>query len=214
MSSPTIGINSPRPATACRLLTQAETFHDDVMQDTLLIRRIAVSDTQAFDHLYRKYKPRLERYLFKHLHEASAVEEACNDVMVVVWMKASQFRTTSKVSTWIFGIARIEVRRVCGRSITGPNKPTPNNDSDATVPATETIFDWQEHVETLAQAVAALPLMLRTPIVLSYYHDYSYAQIATYINCSKSTVKSRLRLARRRLKTILTRANHQFPDEV
>ena len=193
------------------LTTQTHTLQDDTMEDTLLLRRVAASDTHAFDQLYRKYKPRLERFLAKYLHQSPAVEEACNDVMLVVWNKAAQFQPTSKVSTWIFGVARIEVQRARARARICLDTPPPNSPQAFDVNTPEMTLVLREQVDTVAQAVAALPLTLRTPIVLAYYHEYSYAQIAAQMHCSQATVKVRLRQARRRLGAALTRADHRHP---
>ena len=97
-----------RPRGPSLVTTHTGTLPDDTMEDTLLLRRVAARDTHAFDHLYRKYTPRLERFLAQYLHEPAKVEEVCNDVMLVVWNKAAQFQPISQVSTWIFGTARIE----------------------------------------------------------------------------------------------------------
>ena len=73
--------------------------------DLDLIRRVAAQDRQAFEALYRRYAPRLHGYLWKLLRRREVVEEVLDDVMVVVWKGSRKFNFTSRLSTWIFGIA-------------------------------------------------------------------------------------------------------------
>src|SRR5262249_3646450 len=78
----------------------------DQQQDVELIRAVALRDRRALERLYYRHAGRLGRYLMRFLHQREAVEEAVNDVMLVVWQNASRFDpTVSRVSTWMFGIA-------------------------------------------------------------------------------------------------------------
>jgi RNA polymerase sigma-70 factor (ECF subfamily) len=68
--------------------------------DLELIRSVAQGDRRGFETLYYRYAPRLGRYLFRLLRQREAVEEAINDVMMVVWQSAARFEATSRLSTW------------------------------------------------------------------------------------------------------------------
>ena len=73
--------------------------------DNDLIMRICESDTVAFEMLYKRYYPRIFRFVFRVIRHLDPIEEIINDVMYVVWQKAATFRPETKASTWIFGIA-------------------------------------------------------------------------------------------------------------
>ena len=206
MSNATLNVLDAGGETSRRITTQPESAQDDLVEDNFLIQRVAAKDPQAFERLYHKYRPRLERYLAKYLYDPTAVQEASNNVMLVIWKKAAQFQARSKVSTWIFGMARLEARRARAQTATDFDEPAPSAPQEADSATPEMRLDAQEQINTLAAAVATLPQTLQTPIVLSFYHDYSYAQIARRMNCSPATVKARLRQARRRLRAALTRA--------
>src|SRR5688572_20351215 len=76
-----------------------------VDEDLELIRCVVARDRQAFETLYHRYSPVVYRYLWKLIRQREVVEEALNDVMMVVWETASRFNGTSRLSTWILGIA-------------------------------------------------------------------------------------------------------------
>lgn len=88
--------------------------------DLILIRRVAAKDRQAFETLYHRYAPRLHRYLAKLIRQPELIEEVFDDVMLVVWQNASRFNNTSRLSTWIFGIAHNKVLKALARPSTRP----------------------------------------------------------------------------------------------
>jgi len=49
------------------------------VDETALLRRVAVGDRGAFDQLYRAYYPRLFSYLFRIVRRLDVVEETLND---------------------------------------------------------------------------------------------------------------------------------------
>jgi hypothetical protein len=62
----------------------------------------------------------------------------------------------------------------------------------ATHASHEDLFAQREVAESVQQAIAALPAKLRVAILLRYFEDLSYADMATALNCSIGTVASRL----------------------
>src|SRR5262245_19495587 len=85
--------------------------------DLLLIRRVAAHDRQAFEALYYRYARRLAEYLSKLLKQQEILEEVVDDVMLVVWRNATRFDSTSRVSTWIFGIAHNKAMKALSRGV-------------------------------------------------------------------------------------------------
>ena len=74
-------------------------------RDRALVRLIATGDRLAFDHLFRAYRPRLQRFLGHLTHRPLLLDELIDDTMLVVWRRADTFNYSSRVSTWIFAIA-------------------------------------------------------------------------------------------------------------
>src|ERR1051326_343397 len=87
-----------------------------IEQDLTLIGRVARRDRQAFETLYHRYSPVVYRYLWKLIRQREIVEETLNDVMMVVWETASRFNGTSRLSTWILGIAHNKALKARARS--------------------------------------------------------------------------------------------------
>lgn len=174
--------------------------HDDD-QDRHLVLRICDRELAAFETLYRRYHPRLRRFLNRMLQPEHLIEEVLNDTLYVVWNRADRFNGTSKVSTWIFAIAYRKSLKAIDRY------------DDPVVDVAEADrprVDVAEHPESrLGQvqaraaidiALRALPVDQRAAMELTYFHGLSYLEIAQIVDCPTDTVKTRMFHARRRLR--------------
>ncbi len=170
--------------------------------DTALLQRVAAHDRAAFEALYTQYAPRVSSFLSRLLEHEDLIEEVRNDVMLTIWQQASRFKQTSRLSTWIFGIARYKALYARKRSASRPMTYV------ASETASQEAIDWdhpetitlrQEHARSLASAVADLPQKQRLMVTLVLGEELSYQEIATSTGCSVNTVKTRMFYARRRL---------------
>ncbi len=171
-------------------------------EEAELLRRIAIRDRGAFDVLYRAYFYRLGRFLEQITHRPYLTEEIINDTMVVVWRKAHTFNGTSRVSTWIFGIAWRTAMKALKRlgataEITADETPAPAAEEP------ENAFIRREWRERIARALATLSAEHRAVVELTYYHGCAYREIAQIVGCPVDTVKTRMFHARRKLKELL-----------
>jgi RNA polymerase sigma factor (sigma-70 family) len=192
---------APTPQPSTRLATAPGGVHDDA-EDRRLIACVCTHELAAFETLYRRYHPRLCRFLHRMLRPEHLVEEVLNDTLYVVWNQAERFNGTSKVSTWIFAIAYRKALKALSRH----DDPLPDAAEDD-----QPVADAAERPEalmSLAQARAAIDLALRAlsadqraAVELTYFHGFSYPEIAQIVECPTDTVKTRMFHARKRLKT-------------
>jgi RNA polymerase sigma-70 factor (ECF subfamily) len=167
-----------------------------------LIRRVTQRDQRAFETLYRIYHPRLVRFMSLVTARSTIVEEALNDTMLVVWNRAHTFNGQCKVSTWIFAIA---YRTVC-KSLRWQDTPVDPVDMDERASddaGPEGMNNAREMQAALARALDCLSHEHRNVVVLTYFHDLPYAEIAQIMDCPVDTVKTRMFHARRKLRVLL-----------
>jgi RNA polymerase sigma-70 factor (ECF subfamily) len=69
------------------------------------VARVAERDRAAFHDLYLLYHRRLARFLMRFVRRYDLAGEVINDTMWEVWRTAADFKSTSRVSVWIMGIA-------------------------------------------------------------------------------------------------------------
>ena len=170
--------------------------------DSILLRRVADADGAAFATLHGAYHPRLRRFLVRFTQQPALVEEILNDTMMIVWHKARTYNATSKVSTWIFGIAYRQALKALSRANV---KAVPEVATGAStlVREPEAELQQQQLHEQLGRALRSLPAKHRTVLQLSYYQGYACHEIADLIACPVNTVKTRMLHARRKLKALL-----------
>lgn len=184
--------------------------HED---DAELMRRVVAKDRQAFEVLYHRYYARLFGYVVKFLKRRELVEEVVNDVMLIVWTNAGRFNQTSRVSSWIFGIAYHRVLKALGNVTLSPPELSPEALGLRQADDPEDAMHRQELRHTLGRALQALSPEHRAVIELTFYHGLTYQEIAEIVDCPVNTVKTRMFHARRRLETLLPGfgLDHQCP---
>jgi len=172
--------------------------------DAELIARICVADIEAFEALYKRYYPKLFRFSLRVTRRLDQIEEIINDVMFVVWNKASSYQPEARASTWIFGIAY----KKCLKSIAerAQVEHLELEEAEELIPGVQDsglknleIADW------VAVAFGKLPAGQRAVLELAYYHGLHYQEIAAIMDCPENTVKTRMFHARRKIKAL-------FPD--
>jgi len=170
--------------------------------DAHLLHRVAHGDIGAFESLFRRYRPRLRRYLDTRTRRPELVDEIVNDTMLVVWRRAGSFDLRSCVSTWIIGIAH----RV-GLKAAGAARPPPEEDAGERAAPPEDVPEHRaaqrELRSNLADALRSLSPDQRVVIELAYFEGLSCREIAGMVGCPTDTVKTRMFHARRRLRVLL-----------
>lgn len=199
----------PRPTMHASSVSSGDSFE----RDRTLIRRVATRDREAFEELYRAYYPRLMRYLLSHLGDRELAEEILNDVMMVVWEKASTFRGRSRTSTWVLGIAHYKVLQALRARGRRPRAVALDLADDPSATQREANGRAVDQRMLLAKALRSLSPAQRAVVELTYYYGYSYKEIAKITDCPVNTVKTRMFHARKRLGAAMSRMGLASPEE-
>lgn len=180
----------------------------ETTSDHDLLRRIARRDRHAIRELYERYYRRLFAYVFKITRRPEVVEEVLNDVMLAVWRQAGEFSGRSRPSTWIFGIAYRQtmkaLRRQRRHAAAGEDGPEPDGLESRSEPGPESLMAQRELASVLGGALATLPPEQRAVVEMTFYHGFSYPEIAEIVDCPVGTVKTRMFHARRKLREALS----------
>jgi RNA polymerase sigma-70 factor (ECF subfamily) len=167
-----------------------------------LLRRTAACDREAFADLYQAYHRRLARFLTRLTRHHDVAEEIINDTMWVVWQHAADFRGSSRVSTWVMGIAYRRALKTFRRA--SLQVVTVELDEADQVPWDGGVdMDGADRETLVARALAALPLEQRLVVEFTYFLGHSCAEIAEIMDCPVNTVKTRMFHARRKLRDLL-----------
>jgi RNA polymerase sigma-70 factor (ECF subfamily) len=167
-----------------------------VASDRELIADVANGDEVAFCRLYDRFADRVYRYAYTILRGKHLAEEVAQETMIAVWKGASRFAGRSKVSTWIFGIARNQSYSLVRKEIRTERVP----DVSLVQPDPAPGIHRQERV---ARALEQLSDDHREVVFLTFYEGLSYGEIAAILDIPTGTVKSRMFHAKKRLGEVL-----------
>jgi RNA polymerase sigma-70 factor (ECF subfamily) len=161
-------------------------------------------DRAAFGVLFTHFAPRVKAYLMRAGVAPTAAEDLAQETMLTVWRKAALFDPAKAgISTWIFTIAR-NLRIDALRRERHPEVP---HDDAADVPdpapqADDALLLTQNQARIRA-AVEALPQEQAEVVRLSFFADKPHREIERELGIPLGTVKSRLRLAMRHIRSFL-----------
>jgi RNA polymerase sigma-70 factor, ECF subfamily len=176
-------------------------------------------DREAFRALYDTYKDRVYSIAYYFFHaDADAASEVTQQVFLKLMREMTRFRGDAAFSTWLYRLvvnACVDRSRSRRRDAVGEDPAV--LDRMATHPSHEEFFARREVAESVQHAIATLPGKLRVAILLRYFEDLSYADMAAALNCSIGTVASRLsrghRLLAKRLAPMRSATVGQVPPE-
>ncbi|MEQ1628124.1 MAG: sigma-70 family RNA polymerase sigma factor [Nitrospira sp.] len=181
--------------------------------DPALLADITAGNQTAFERLYRLYETRVFQYISTLVSNSALAEEVVGDTMMAVWRGAGTFSGTSRVSTWIFGIARHKALDALRR--TGRAQREVNLDGAADlVSSADSPFDQMQRSQTESLTKQALSTLSRDHqeiLRLVFYEELPYEDIAALLSIPTNTVKTRVFYAKQQLKRHLERLGQKEP---
>ena len=159
-------------------------------------------DKNAFGQLIEAYQGPVYNLAYRMLGNSGEAEEAAQEAFIRAYTRLDSYDPTHKFSTWLLSITsnycidQIRKRRAVFLSIDEPLPPHPALHSDNNK-GPEAQYLAQEREQMVQSLMNALPDEYRQAVVLRYWYDMSYEEIANVQNTSVSAVKSRLFRARR-----------------
>ena len=179
------------------------------LSDEELLGFIDLKSKVALEALYDRYSGAIYSLAVRMLRDAGAAEEVTQDAFFNVWRRASSFRRDrGKASSWLFSIGhhRIidEVRRRRRREQTQVHYDVELIDQpadDTNDPARFAGLQVQRSI--LKDALSTLRVEQREVVVLAYYGGLTHSEIAKRLGQPLGTVKTRMRLALKKLRLVL-----------
>lgn len=196
-------ITPTRPATVLPL--QAGTSADAAaLLDDAEIAALAKSDRRrALSALVAKYRRPLYRHAFHMLHNSEEAYEITQEVFLRAHKESRLFDADFHIKGWLYRVtANLSLKHIRSRRVRAMfvlKRPEPQKESVA--PVTDAIAG-QVRAE-VAEALQELPPRFRQLVVLRYFDDLSYKEIADTMKMPIGSVMSGLSRARDRLKKLL-----------
>jgi RNA polymerase sigma-70 factor (ECF subfamily) len=200
MQTLTLGQKFPMTSSVATEQTIQEQATPEVQsQEKAWAKAAQKGDNTAFMQIVDAYQRPVYNLCYRMLGDTVQAEDAAQETFLRVYTKLNTYNHDRKFSSWVLSIASHycidQLRRRRYQMISWDDLPpwrwlpTPDPEPEETVLANEA------H-ETLHALLDTLPSDYRAAIILRYWHEMSYEEIAETLNVTVSTIKSRLFRAR------------------
>jgi RNA polymerase sigma factor (sigma-70 family) len=160
--------------------------------DEAIVQKVRDGDREAFAVLVERYQRSVYGLAYHHLSHAEEARDAAQDAFVLAYRRLPQLTDPTKFGPWLRQVTvnacRVRHRRERWHDALPESLPIP---------------DKTASVETrlmVREALSCLTPETRLTLTLFYLHEHSHAEIASFLSVPVTTVKSRLRDARARLR--------------
>lgn len=167
--------------------------------DEMLAGRVQGGDTTAFDELMRRYEEKLLRYGRRFIARNEDIEDAVQDAFLRAYTNIQSYDVKYRFSPWMYRIAHnvfVNVlRKHSHRSFAFVDFDTfvsPLSVEEETLSASE----LSQLRVSLERGLLKLDPKYREVLVLHYFEDLSYEEIAEVLHIPKGTVGVRLKRGR------------------
>ena len=188
----------------------------DGTSDEELLRRFTEGEARAFEELMRRYQRPIYNFILRSVRDPEQSSEIMQETFLRVLSRSHDFMGGSKVSTWMYTIARNlcidNSRKMVFRRHRSLDAPMGGQDGEGrsmldTV-AGESSTAEREAIGTdikarLVAAVDELPDEQREVFLLRELQNMAFKDIAEILDVPENTVKSRMRYALERLQRAL-----------
>lgn len=175
--------------------------------DRELLRAYLQGDAPSFDALVDRYARDLYGFLYRFVGDAALADDLVQETFLQIHVAADSFDLARPLKPWLYTIAankardllRSRVRRQ-ERSLDAPGGGRDSELSladvaEAATEAPDQRSDVNDERHRVRALIARMPEHLRVILILGYYQQLPYAEIAEILGIPVGTVKSRLHSA-------------------
>jgi RNA polymerase sigma-70 factor (ECF subfamily) len=174
------------------------------LTDEEIALRVQHGETHWFAFIVERYEAKMVRYARKFIFGADDLEDLVQEVFIKAYTNIQSFDSKRKFSPWLYRIAHNEFLNAIRKK--GREKIT-FFESDTLFP--HPIYEEERPEAEIAELKKALDTCLdkidvkyREPMVLYYYEELDYQEIAEIMHIPVATVGVRLKRGKDNLKKI------------
>ncbi|MFJ7731762.1 RNA polymerase sigma factor [Lysinibacillus sp. NPDC097231] len=173
------------------------------MAEAELIARAQRGDKDAYIELIRIHQRTVEKFAFQCGVHSNDLADVSQEVFVKLYRFLHQFKH-DRFTTWLYKITLNATRDYYRKEQREQAKEEKLNAQPqmSSSSAEDDVLLFEED-KLLHNAIQALDEKYRYPLVLFYFHELKYEEIAEVLNISLSTVKVRILRAKEKLKAVL-----------
>ena len=175
-------------------------------QQTKLAAKAIKGDEKSFSELYQLYYQKIYALAFHTLKNTADAEDVLQVTFIKAWRNISGLSNPAAFNTWIQKItinecATLLRKRKPDYSIDSGDDSAPAFELESDLMLPEVYAEQEDLSARLRRIIFTLSEVQRQTIFFFYYDNLKIPEIAEIMDCSENTVKSRLFLARKAIKT-------------
>ncbi len=166
---------------------------------------------EDFENQVKAIHDQLYLFIYSLIHENELAKDALQNTLLTAYTHYGSLKDKTKFKSWIFTIGKREAIRLS--TISKRYVPSAMDDynvisirNNDALPE-DSILNC-EMKEKIREAINSLKEELKEIVILKYYHDVSFEQIAKMKDINVNTVRSRHMRAKKRISEYLT--NHYY----
>jgi len=174
--------------------------------DEQLIDLFRGGDLSAFTQLVKRYERELYNYLMRFVGRGSLAEDIFQETFLQVHVSIDSFQSNRRFRPWLYTIASNKARDHLRSQARRPTVQISSADNDDDMGSlwdylktekttAEDILMKKQQKELVRRLVDQLPDHLRQILILAYFSQLSYQEMADVLEIPLGTVKSRLHSA-------------------
>lgn len=170
--------------------------------ETELIAACQQGDREAFRQLFELHQARVWTIALHYTGNESAAHDVAQQVFLKLFASLSQFRRDAKFATWLYRLVvnicldeQRKSRRFFSFDFWRRDDDEEENTDDIlppVAPLQDANVSQQEMSAAMRAALDELNPQIKMTLLLKYFADFSYEEIAAALNCSMGTVASRM----------------------
>lgn len=175
--------------------------------DEQLMERIQAGDEEALAFLHRRHHALLRTIISRMISNDYDVDELLHESLLEVWRHAGNYcAKKGQALGWIVTLVRRRtIDRIRRKMAYCRAQDRFRESVDDGSPATQTGADEEasqhDRAEAIAQLIAKLPPPQQQAVQLAFYRGMTQRQIAAYTGIPLGTIKTRIELALRKLRS-------------
>ncbi len=176
------------------------------MQSCAKLKSKQVMD-QYFETCVIEYGKSLFNYIFYHVKHKQLAEDIYQEVLISAYSALPSFEERAKVRNWLYKIALNKCRDYWRKEKSAnrfwEEKVYSYVDEANPIEQPEESIIAKDTNKEIADTLQELPKMYREPLILFYFQHKTLKEISTTSKLPLSTVKTRMRRAKDRLRPIV-----------
>lgn len=155
------------------------------MKDIILAQRARNGDKEALDQLVRKYYPQIYKYIYRRTGHKELAEDLTQETFLKLTRAIGRYVPVAKFATFLYRIAQ--------NTIIDHYRCAKTESEEIAEQWEEGEFGQVEDRILIESILKRIPIEQRECLILYYYQQLKYKEIAKILQIPVSTVKTRVR---------------------